>query len=79
MLGCRFTGTWRKVGWSPRCDPAPLAPGASGLTKPATALVDQVRSIDKPRIRRPYGQVSSAELVAINKSLCLYLGLDAEM
>ena len=23
-----------------------LAPGASGLTKPSTALVDQVRSID---------------------------------
>jgi mRNA interferase MazF len=41
--------------------------------------VDQVRSIDKPRIRRPYGQVSSAELEAINKGLCLYLGLDPEM
>ena len=34
-----------------------LAPGASGLTKPSTALVDQVRSIDKQRISRRYGQV----------------------
>jgi mRNA interferase MazF len=56
-----------------------LAPGASGLTKPSTALVDQVRSIDKQRIRRRYGQVSAAELEAINRGLCLYLGLDPEM
>ena len=52
-----------------------LAPGASGLTKPSTALVDQVRSIDKQRIRRRYGQVSAAELEAIDRGLCLYLGL----
>jgi mRNA interferase MazF len=56
-----------------------LAPGASGLTKPSTALVDQVRSIDKQRIRRRYGQVSAAELEAINKGLCLYLGLDPQI
>jgi len=54
-----------------------LAPGASGLTKPSTALVDQVRSIDKQRIRRRYGQVSAAELEAIDRGLCLYLGLEA--
>ena len=52
-----------------------LAPGASGLSKPSTALVDQVRSIDKQRIRRRYGRVSSAELEAIDNGLCLYLGL----
>jgi len=56
-----------------------LAPEASGLTKPSTALVDQVRSIDKQRIRRRYGQVSAAELEAINKGLCLYLGLDPQI
>ena len=52
-----------------------LAPGASGLTKPSTALVNLVRSIDKQRIRRRYGQVSAAEMEAISKGLCLYLGL----
>ena len=52
-----------------------LAPGASGLSKPSTALVDQVRSIDKQRIRRLYGRVSTAELDAIDNGLCLYLGL----
>ena len=55
-----------------------LAPGASGLTKPSTALVDQVRSIDKQRIRRRYGQVTATELEAIDQGLCLYLGLEPE-
>jgi mRNA interferase MazF len=53
-----------------------LAPGASGLTKPSTALVDQLRSIDKQRIRRRYGQISPQELEAIDSGLCLYLGLE---
>ncbi|MEB3331288.1 MAG: type II toxin-antitoxin system PemK/MazF family toxin [Synechococcaceae cyanobacterium] len=53
-----------------------LAAGASGLTKPSVALVDQVRSIDKKRIRRRYGQVSAAELEAIDTGLCLDLGLE---
>jgi mRNA-degrading endonuclease toxin of MazEF toxin-antitoxin module len=56
-----------------------LAPGASGLTKPSTALVNLVRSIDKQRIRRRCGQVSVAELKAINEGLSLYLGLDPEI
>lgn len=55
-----------------------LEPGPSGLTKPSTALVDQVRSIDKQRIRRRYGEVSKEELEAIDAGLCLYLGLEPE-
>ena len=51
---------------------------SSGLTKPSTALVDQVRSIDKQRVRRRYGRVSPAELEAIDAGLCLYLGLEPE-
>jgi len=35
-------------------DPPP-APGASGLSKPSHALVEQLRSIDKRHIRRRYG------------------------
>lgn len=53
----------------------PLSPGASGLTKPSFALVDHVRSIDKRRIRRIFGQVSSAELNKIEHGLELFLGL----
>jgi mRNA-degrading endonuclease toxin of MazEF toxin-antitoxin module len=40
--------------------------------------VDQLRSIDKKRIRRSYGCVSPSELQAIALGLCLFLGLDAD-
>ena len=55
-----------------------LAPGSSGLTKPSTALVDQLRSIDKQRVRRRYGEVSPEELEVIDAGLCLYLGLEPQ-
>jgi mRNA interferase MazF len=56
----------------------PLVPGANGLTKPSYALVDQLRSIDKQRMRRLYGQVSATELAAIDAGLRLYLGLEPD-
>lgn len=52
-----------------------LSPGTSGLTKSSSALVDHIRSIDKRRIRRMFGQVSSAELATIDQGLELFLGL----
>jgi mRNA interferase MazF len=52
-----------------------LAPGASGLTKTSYVLTDHVRSIDKRRIRKTYGQVSAAELASIDQGLELFLGL----
>lgn len=52
-----------------------LAPGTSGLTKASYALVDHLRSIDKRRIRRIFGQVSSSELASIDQGLELFLGL----
>lgn len=55
-----------------------LAPGASGLTKPSSALVDQVRSIDKRRIHRVFGVLSHDELRRIDDGLMLFLGLDAQ-
>ena len=54
-----------------------LAPGTSGLTKPSYALIDHVRSVDKRRIRRIFGQVSSIELAGIDQGLELFLGLGA--
>ena len=53
-----------------------LSPGASGLTKPSCALVDHLRSIDKRRIRRIYGQVAASELAGIDQGLELFLGLN---
>jgi mRNA-degrading endonuclease toxin of MazEF toxin-antitoxin module len=40
--------------------------------------VDQLRSIDKQRIRRGYGHVSEAELAAVEAGLRLYLGLEPD-
>ncbi|MFN8526666.1 MAG: type II toxin-antitoxin system PemK/MazF family toxin [Chloroflexota bacterium] len=52
-----------------------LAPGSSGLAKISYALIDQLRSVDKRRIRRVFGAVSDDELAAIDEGLTLFLGL----
>lgn len=52
-----------------------LAPGTSGITKVSHALIDHLRSIDKRRIRRIFGQVSASELAGIDQGLELFLGL----
>jgi len=52
-----------------------LAAGESGLRKTSYALVDQVRSIDKRRVRRHYGRLPLEERVQIDDGLRLYLGL----
>ena len=52
-----------------------LAPGPSGLTKRSFALVDQLHSVDKRRVRRVFGPVRSGELTAIDEGLRLFLGL----
>jgi mRNA interferase MazF len=51
-----------------------LGPGQSGLTKPSYALIDHLRSVDKRRVRRVFGQVTPAELVAVDEGLALFLG-----
>lgn len=53
-----------------------IEPGSSGLTKPSWALVDHVRSVDKRRIRRLYGNVGPRALERIDDALRLFLGLD---
>jgi len=55
-----------------------LSPGTSGLTKTSFALVDNIRTIDKRRIRRVFGCVTPEELAAIDLGLELFLGLAAE-
>ena len=52
-----------------------LSSGASGLRTTSFAMVDQLRSVDKQRVRRVYGRLSSAELGLIDEGLRLYLGL----
>ena len=55
-----------------------LSPGKSGLTKPSFALIDHLRSIDKRRIRRVFGRVTTGELAAVDQGLELFLGLAGE-
>ena len=52
-----------------------LSPGRSGLAKTLFALTDQVRSVDKRRIRRVFGVVTRGELASIDEGLLLFLGL----
>ena len=53
----------------------PLAPGNSGLTKKSFALIDHLRSIDKRRVQRVYGELPQEELSAIDEGLAVFLGL----
>lgn len=52
-----------------------LAAGASGLSKTSFALIDQLRSVDKRRLRRVFGQLTAPEIAAIDDGLALFLGL----
>jgi mRNA interferase MazF len=52
-----------------------LSRGGSGLLKRSCALVDQLRSVDKRRIRAFFGTLSASEMAAIDLGLSLYLGL----
>lgn len=52
-----------------------LAPGRSGISKNSFALIDQLRSIDKRRIRRAFGEVAAEEIAAIDEGLAAFLRL----
>jgi mRNA interferase MazF len=53
-----------------------LSPGTSGLARASFALIDQLRSIDKRRIRAVFGRVTDDELCGIDRGLGLFLGLE---
>ena len=52
-----------------------LEPGKSGIAKPSCALIDHLRSIDKRRIRRVFGELAPEEIAAIDEGLAAFLGL----
>lgn len=52
-----------------------LAPGPSGIGKPSFALIDHLRSIDKRRIRRVFGDLPADEMTALDEGLASFLGL----
>jgi mRNA interferase MazF len=52
-----------------------LTAGKSGLTKTSYALIDHLRSIDKRRIRRIFGRITTDEIAALDQGIELFLGL----
>jgi mRNA interferase MazF len=56
-----------------------LRPGRSGLARTSYALIDRLRSVDKRRIRRVFGVVSTSEVGALDEGLALFLGLGAKL
>jgi len=57
----------------------PLAPGESGLARRSFALIDQLRSIDKRRVRRVFGELAREEMAAIDEGLAVFLGLGGRL
>jgi mRNA-degrading endonuclease toxin of MazEF toxin-antitoxin module len=41
-------------------------------------LIDQLRSVDKRRVRRVFGRITAAEMHAVDAGIRLYLGLGEE-
>ncbi len=55
-----------------------LLPEECGVVKPSIVLCEQIRAIDKSRIRRRVGRVASAEKIkAIERKIILALGMTA--
>lgn len=52
-----------------------LDPGRSGLSDVSYALIDQIRSVDKKRVRAIGRRIAPAELDAVDTGLRLFLGL----
>jgi mRNA interferase MazF len=47
----------------------------NALSKPSSALVDQVRAIDRSRVRYEMGRVTDEEMRRIERGVCAFLGL----
>src|SRR5262249_48879898 len=52
-----------------------IQPGVSGLEVPSRVLLNQIRTIDKRRLRRRAGEVTPAELALVDDAIRVSLGL----
>lgn len=52
-----------------------LAPGKSGLARKSFALIDHLRSVDKRRVRKVFGELAPEEIASIDEGLAIFLGL----
>lgn len=54
-----------------------VAAGSAGLTKPSTILAEQVRTLEKKRLRERMGQLPSDAMQRVDKALHASLGIQA--
>ena len=54
----------------------PLYSGTSGLSKDSVVLLEQVRTIDKRRLKEKMGTVDEASMNAINNAISISFGLN---
>ena len=54
---------------------AEVSSGSSGLSKPSRAVANQIRTVAKHRITKRLGQLSTAELEAVDRAVGIQLGL----
>lgn len=59
----------------PRPTDVLIQPGNSGLQAPSRVLLNQIRSIDKRRLGRYVGQLTSEEMARIDQAIKISLGL----
>lgn len=52
-----------------------LENGVGGLTKESMVMMEQVRTIDKSRLREKIGQLSYSDMLKINMSIAISFGL----
>lgn len=57
----------------------PLSPGGNGLARKSFALIDHLRSIDKRRVRRVFGELAREEMAAIDEGLAVFLGMGSRL
>ncbi len=53
----------------------PLHANTSGLTKDSVVLLEQVRTIDKRRLKEKMGSVDDASMSAVDNAISISLGL----
>lgn len=54
----------------------PLKPSATnGLQKPSEVMVDKAQSVPREKIGDPFGHVSAEDMLAVSRSLAVFLGV----
>jgi mRNA interferase MazF len=53
-----------------------LPKGAGGLPKDSKVKADQIRTLDKARLAKRLGKVDQKQIVAIDKSIKIHLGVE---